>query len=76
METMADVIILRGPPADVPSDNCPESIASTLRELIAAVGSQAADIAPGSTGENGCDEAFNSKVRDELLDGKIYFSLF
>jgi putative transposase len=76
METLADVIILRRPPAYVPSDNCPESIASALREWIAAVGSQGANIAPSSTGENSCDEAFNSKVRDELLDGEISFSLF
>lgn len=69
------MIILRGPPAYVPSDNCPESIASALREWIAAVGSQAADIAPGSTGENSCGKTCNSKVRDELLGRDIYLSL-
>ena len=48
LETLADVMILRGPPAYVRSDNGPEFIALALREWIAAVGSQTAYIAPGS----------------------------
>ena len=46
-----------------------------LREWIAAVGSQTAYIEPGSPWENGYCESFNSKLRDELLDGEIFFSL-
>jgi transposase InsO family protein len=75
LETLADVMILRGPPAYVRSDNGPEFIASALREWIAAVGSQTAYIAPGSPWENGYCESFNSKLRDELLDGEIFYSL-
>ena len=75
LETLADVMILRGPPAYVRSDNGPEFIAIALREWIAAVGSQTAYIAPGSPWENGYCESFNSKLRDELLDGEIFFSL-
>lgn len=74
-ETLAAMMILRGPPAYVRSDNGPEFIALALRELIAAVGSQTAYIAPRSPRETGCCESFNSKLRDELLDGEIYFSL-
>ncbi len=75
LETLADVMILRGPPAYVRSDNGPELIALTLRNWIAAVGSQTAYIAPGSPWENGYCESFNSKLRDELLDGEIFYSL-
>ena len=32
-------------------------------------------IAPGSPWENGYCESFNSKLRDELLDGEIFYSL-
>jgi hypothetical protein len=32
-------------------------------------------IEPGSPGENGDIEAFNGKMRDELLAGEIFFSL-
>jgi len=67
--------ILRGPPAYVRSDNGPEFIALALRDWIAAVGSETAYIAPGSPWENGYCESFNSKLRDELLDGEIFYSL-
>jgi transposase InsO family protein len=75
LETLADLMILRGPPAFVRSDNGPEFIATTLREWIAAVGSQTAYIEPGSPWENGYCESFNSKLRDELLNGELFFSL-
>jgi transposase InsO family protein len=41
----------------------------------AAVGAQTAYIAPGSPRENGYVESFNAKLRDELLDGEIFYSL-
>lgn len=75
LETLADLMIMRGLPAYVRSDNGPEFIAITLREWIAAVGAQTAYIEPGSPWENGYCESFNSKLRDELLDGEIFFSL-
>lgn len=75
LETLADVMILRGPPAYVRSDTGPEFIALVLREWIAAVGSQTAYIEPGSPWENGYCESFNSKLRDPLLVGEIFFSL-
>ena len=75
LETLADLMILRGPPAYIRSDNGPEFIATALREWIAAVGSQTAYIEPGSPWENGYCESFNSKLRDELLNGEIFFSL-
>ncbi len=75
LETLADLMILRGPPAYVRSDNGPEFIAQALRDWIAAVGSQTAYIEPGSPWENGYCESFNSKLRDELLNGELFFSL-
>ena len=53
----------------------PEFIARALRDWIAAVGSTTAYIEPGSPWENGYCESFNSKLRDELLDGEMFFSL-
>ncbi len=75
LETLADVMILRGPPAYVRSDNGPEFIALALRDWIAAVGAKTAYIEPGSPWENGYCESFNSKLRDELLNGEVFFSL-
>ena len=53
----------------------PEFIATALREWIAAVGSQTVYIEPGSPWQNGYCESFNSKLRDERLNGEIFFSL-
>ena len=32
-------------------------------------------IEPGSPWENGYNESFNGKLRDELLNGEIFYSL-
>jgi transposase InsO family protein len=46
-----------------------------VREWIAAVGAKTAFIEPGSPWENGYCESFNSKLRDELLNSEIFYSL-
>jgi transposase InsO family protein len=38
-------------------------------------GARTAYIAPGSPWENGFVESFNARLRDELLDGEIFYSL-
>ena len=53
----------------------PEFIARAVQEWIAAVGARTAYIAPGSPWENGCIESFNACLRDELLDGEIFYTL-
>ena len=53
LETLADVMIVRGTPTYIRSDNGPEFIALTLRKWIADVGTQTAYIEPGSPWENG-----------------------
>ena len=68
-------MILRGPPVYVRSDNGPEFIALALREWMAAIGAKTAYIEPGSPWENGYCESFNSKLRDELLNGEVFVSL-
>ena len=42
---------------------------------IAAVGAKTAYIEPGSPCENGYCESFNGKLRDELLNGEVFYSL-
>jgi len=39
------------------------------------VGARTAYIAPGSPWENGFIESFNARLRDELLDGEIFYTL-
>ena len=72
---LADQFILRGVPSHVRSDNGTEFIAAAVRNWIATVGARTAFIEPGSPWENGYCESFNSKLRDELLNGEIFYSL-
>ena len=67
--------ILRGVPGHLRSDNGPEFIAKAVQEWISAVGAKTAYIAPGSPWENGYVESFNARLRDELLDGEIFYTL-
>jgi putative transposase len=75
IDVLSDQFILRGIPGHIRSDHGPEFIAKAVREWIAAVGARTAYIEPGSPWENGYCESFNSKLRDELLDGEIFYSL-
>ena len=75
IDVLSDLFILRGVPGHVRSDNGPEFIAKAVREWIVAVGAKTAFIEPGSPWENGYCESFNSKLRDELLNGEIFYSL-
>jgi putative transposase len=75
VDLLSDLFILRGVPGHVRSDNGPEFIAKAVRAWIAAVGATTAYLEPGSPWENGYRESFNSKLRDELLDGEVFYSL-
>ena len=46
-----------------------------MQEWVTAVGAKTAYIERGSPWENGYIESFNARLRDELLDGKIFYSL-
>jgi putative transposase len=75
LETMADVMLTRGVPEHIRSDNGPEMTAKVVRQWLASVGSKTLYIEPGSPWENGYCESFNGKLRDELLNGEIFYSL-
>ena len=75
IDVLSDLFILRGIPGHIRSDNGSEFVAKAVREWIAAVGARTAYIEPGSPWENGYCESFNSKLRDELLKGEIFYTL-
>ena len=75
MDVVTDLFILRGIPGYVRSDNGPEFVAEAVRRWIAAAGSRTAFIEPGSPWENGYIESFNARLRDELLNGEIFYTL-
>jgi putative transposase len=75
IDVLSDLFILRGVPGHIRSDNGPEFVAEAVRGWIAAVGAETAYIEPGSPWENGYCESLDGKLRDELLDGEIFYSL-
>lgn len=75
IETIANAMIVHGVPEHIRSDNGPEMTAKIVRSWLASVGTKTLYIAPGSPWENGYCESFNGKLRDELLNGEIFYSL-
>ena len=75
IDVLSDLFMLRGVPGHISSDNGPEFVAKAVQEWIRAMGAKTAYIMPGSPWENGFIEYFNARLRDELLDGEIFYSL-
>ena len=75
IEALADAMLHRGIPEHIRSDNGPEMTAKIVRRWLAGVGAKTLYIEPGSPWENGCCESFNGTLRDELLNGEIFYSL-
>ena len=75
LERLTDRFIHRGVPDHIRSDNGAEFTANTVREWLAKVGVRTVFIEPGSPWENGYIESFNGKLRDEMLNGEIFYTL-
>ena len=56
-------------------DNGPEFVARGVREWLADLGVTTLFVEPGSPWQNGYVESFNGKLRDELLNGEIFYTL-
>ncbi|HEY4766817.1 MAG TPA: IS3 family transposase [Candidatus Sulfotelmatobacter sp.] len=75
IEALADVMLWRGVPENIRSDNGPEFVAGELRKWLGNLGTGTLYIEPGSPWENGYCESFNGKLRDECLNEEIFYSL-
>ena len=73
--TLTDLFIKHGSPAYLRSDNGPEFTAIAVREWLERLKVQTLFIEPGSPWENGYVESFNGKLRDELLNREIFYTL-
>jgi putative transposase len=74
-ECLAELFCTRGVPTHLRSDNGSEFIATQPRQWLTRLGVKTLFIEPGSPSENGYTESFNGKMRDELLDREIFFTL-
>ena len=75
LAVLAELFIGRGPPAHIRSDNGNEFVATAVQKWLGQIGVKTLYIAPGSPWENGYSESFNGSLRDELLNGEIFYSL-
>ena len=75
LERLAWLFVTRGVPAFIRSDNGSEFTADVVRQWLAKIGVQTLFIEPGSPWENGYVESFNGKLRDELIDREIFYTL-
>ena len=74
LQVLADLFVERGPPEHIRSDNGPEFAAMAVRGWLGKVGVKTLVIEPGGPSENGNNESFNGKLRDELLNSEIFCS--
>ena len=73
---LADLFVRHGRPAHIRSDNGPEFLARNLKTWLKNVlGVEPLYIEPGSPWENGYCESFNGKMRDQLLNGELFYTL-
>ena len=72
---MSNLFLIYGIPESIRSDNGPEFTAKAVRKWLERIGVKTAFIEPGSPWENGYNESFNGKLRDELLNGEIFYNI-
>lgn len=72
---LADLFVRRGTPGYLRSDNGSEFTALAVRDWLQRVNVGTLFIERGSPWENGYIESFNGKLRDELLNGEIFYTL-
>ena len=72
---LAEEFLKKGLPVHLRSDNGPEFTAKAVREWLEKFGVKNLFIELGSPWENGYNESFNGKLRDELLNGELFTSL-
>lgn len=72
---LAELFLQRGIPMFIRSDNGPEFIAKKLIKWLSLLEVKPLFIHPGSPWENGYCESFNGKMRYELLNGELFYTL-
>ena len=74
-EVLSEWFLRRGCPTHIRFDNGPEFIATALRAWYRVLAVAPLFIEPGSPWENGYVESFTGTLRDELLNGELFYTL-
>ena len=75
LHVLAELFVRHGPPDFIRSDNGPEFTARVVRQWLPRIDVKTLFIEPGSPWENGYNESFNGKLRDELLNREVFYTL-
>ena len=75
LQCLTELFTWRGVPEHIRSDNGSEFTARALRRWLERVGTKTLFIEPGSPWENGYNESFNGKLRDEFLNREVFYTL-
>jgi transposase InsO family protein len=75
LKVLTGLFVQYGVPVHIRSDNRSEFTAKKVRNWLARLKVKPLFIEPGSPWENGYIESFNGKMRDELLEREIFYSL-
>ena len=68
IDVLARLVSTHGAPRHLRSDNGPEFVSTAVLKWLTDAGIETAHIAPGKPWQNGLDESFNGKFRDECLN--------
>ena len=75
IELLRYLFLVRGCPAGLRSDNGSQFTAERVKRFLKDTGVDTLFIEPGSPWENGYVESFNSRMRDELLNGELFLHI-
>ncbi|MEO1476671.1 MAG: IS3 family transposase [Pseudomonadota bacterium] len=75
LEVLAELMVMHGVPEHIRSDNGSEFRAKAVREWLSKIGAKTLYIEPGSPWENGYNESFNGRLRDECLNVELFNNL-
>ena len=75
IKVLSKLFLEHGMPRIIRSDNGKEFVSKDLRRFLKLLQVETAYIYPGSPWENGFVERFNGILRDELLNGEVFYSI-
>jgi transposase InsO family protein len=75
MDVLTDLFITRGIPDHIRSDNGAEFTSKAIQAWLPKLKVKTLYITPGSPWENGYNESFNGRLRDEFLNGEVFYTL-
>lgn len=75
LEILELLFIVHGRPLYLRSDNGPEFIATVVQQWLCEQGTATAYIEPGKPWQNGVEESYNARLRDECLNMELFTGL-